>query len=198
MGSRHGLVCGIGINDADYTVRRKINGVNVNCPFYESWSNMLKRCYSKTYQSRKATYIGCTVSDEWFRFMAFREWMISQEWKGNHLDKDLIFQGNKIYSADKCVFISPQLNTFTTDSASARGQWPIGVSWRENLGKFISQCRNPFNSKREFLGVFDCPEDAHEAWMARKHQHACRYAETQSDPRIAKALRIRYADFRSN
>ena len=34
--------------------------------------------------------------------------------------------------------------------------------------------------------------EAHEAWKARKHEHACKLADIQSDVRVAKVLRTRY------
>ena len=50
-------MCGVGINDSDYVVQVKKDVQNNsgvrkqkvvwNCPFYQSWSGMLKRCYSE-------------------------------------------------------------------------------------------------------------------------------------------------------
>lgn len=57
----------------------------------------------------------------------------------------------------------------------------------------MARCNNPFTLARECLGFFQDPDAAHEAWRARKHEHACVYADMQTDPRIAKALRARYA-----
>jgi hypothetical protein len=84
------------------------------------------------------------------------------------------------------------LNTFTTDSTAARGDWPIGVYWNKQNGKFMAYCSNPFTGKQENLGYFTCPDEAHEAWRARKHQHALALAALHADPRIAAALSTRY------
>ncbi len=186
------LVYGVGTNDANYVVQPTINGKRVVCPFYATWQGMLERCYSEKYQAKYPTYIGCSVVPEWHRFMAFRAWMVERDWQGRELDKDLLIQGNRVYGPQTCAFISQGLNSFTNDSAAARGDWPTGVHWSKRNGKFRAQCSNPFTGKREHLGRFTCPDQAHEAWRKRKHELALQIAALHADPRIAKALSTRY------
>lgn len=197
------LVCGIGINDADYVVQRKettgyVGGKQKQktvwvCPFYRTWKHMLERCYSDKLQDEYPTYKGCTVSDDWLTFSVFRSWMEKQNWKGGQLDKDLLFEGNKIYSAETCVFISPMANTFVNDRGAARGEWLIGVYWEEGRNKFRSQCSNPFTKKVEHLGRFNSEQEAHQAWLRRKLELAHLLAAEQTDPRVAEALIARYS-----
>lgn len=191
------MMCEVGINDAEYQTRlyTKIDGKKNllwTCPFYQTWTSMLVRCYSLKLHARYPTYAGCSVTKEWLTFSAFREWMAGQDWDGMELDKDILRPGNKVYSPDTCVFVPRALNAFLVDSAAARGEWPIGVYWDVQRGKFQSLCSNPFTGKRESLGRFACPDAAHEAWRARKHEMACAYADQQTDQRIATALRTRY------
>lgn len=192
------LVRGVGVNDADYPVAAHsvIDGRKKRiliCAFYDAWSGMLYRCYSRFEQERHPTYGGCTVAPEWLTFTVFREWMTTQDWSGNQLDKDVLQKGNKVYGPSTCVFISGSLNKFMNEYCAARGAWPIGVNLHKKTGKLAASCHNPFTGKREHLGLFVCPDAAHEAWRARKHEHACRYADMQADHRIAQALRTRYA-----
>ena len=191
MRKKSKMVCIVGINDADYVVSHCVNGKHAICPFYATWVNMLARCYSAKIQAAHPTYIGCSAVTEWHSFMSFRAWMEQQDWEGKQLDKDLLIAGNKVYSPDTCVFVSRKLNTFTTDSGATRGQWPIGVNWQGEA--FRAMCSNPFSGKKEHLGCFTCPHEAHEAWRARKHELALIYADQQTDHRIAAALRTRYA-----
>lgn len=186
-------VFGVGVNDADYVTEKRINGKCVICPFYLSWRNMLQRCYSKNYQERQPTYKDCSVCEEWLTFSKFKEWMDSQYWYMMQLDKDLLVKGNKVYSPETCIFISRQLNTFTTESSAKRGEFPIGVYFNKKNERLHSQCNNPFTKKEEHLGYFDCPNEAHEEWRKRKHEHACKWADIVEDPRLKKALRERYA-----
>lgn len=106
-------VCGVGINDSDYVVQKKetIKGIDGKrkqrlvwiCPYYRAWQSMLVRAYSKSYHKRRPTYIGCSVSEEWKTFSNFKSWMEGQVWEGKQLDKDLLVEGNKVYSEETCV-----------------------------------------------------------------------------------------------
>lgn len=190
-------VCGVGVNDSDYpvTIYESVGGKRRQlwmCRVYGAWKDMIFRCYSRSALINMPTYKDCTVDAEWHYFSAFRAWMLTQDWNGKQLDKDILIPGNKTYSPSSCVLISKRLNVFLTDHGSARGEWPIGVSWNKNLGKFAAQCNNPFTKTQRHIGYFDCPEKAHEAWRARKHEIACWYADQQTDQRISQALRTRY------
>lgn len=197
------LVCGVGNNNADYVVQRKetvgyVDGKRKQkqvwtCPYYRIWASMIDRCYSDKTQNKNPTYRGCSVSEEWLTFSVFKGWMEKQNWEGRHIDKDLLFEGNKIYSADTCVFVTQAVNNFTLDSGAARGEWLIGVCWNQVKGKFQSRCRNPFTRKTEFLGYFDCEQEAHNAWVRRKLELAYDLAAIQTDPRVAEALISRYS-----
>lgn len=197
------LVYGVGSNDADYVTQKfetigYVDGkqkqkLTWECPFYKTWKSMLERCYSAKFQERNKTYTGCTISNEWLTFSNFKNWMKKQNWGGKQLDKDLLIEGNKIYSADTCVFITGALNNFTTDRRAARGEFLIGVDWYKAAGKFRAQCKNPFTKKSEHLGLFTCEQEAHEAWLKRKLELARELAAIQTDERVAKALVDRYS-----
>ena len=198
------LVYGVGINDADYVVERKetieVNGVRKQkrvwvCHHYRAWRNMLMRCYSAKYQERWPTYKGCSVSDEWLTFSVFKCWMECQDFEGKHLDKDLLFEGNKVYSWETCVFVTSMVNLFTIDRGNDRGEWPLGVCWHKVAGKFVSRCNNPFTKKSEHLGYFTCQLEAHQSWLKRKLVLARLLAAEQTDKRVAKALIERYTNY---
>lgn len=159
-------VCGIGINDADYILKPIIDGKQTVCPFYRAWSDMIKRCYSQKLQRRSPCYIGCTVTKSWLIFTNFKSWMKLQNWQGMQLDKDIKVIGNKIYSPDTCLFVSPQINSLLLDRAKSRGACPIGVSFHKRARKFIAQCRSFRGYKH--LGLFLTEESAHEVYKEFK------------------------------
>ena len=207
MVNKKRLVFGVGVNDADYVVTKRetveVDGKKKQrivwvCPFYRSWHGMLRRCYSIKFQERQSTYKGCSVSDDWLTFSNFKAWMETQDWQGKQLDKDLLFEGNKIYSADTCVFVTRMVNLFTTDRGNDRGELMIGVCWHKGNNKLKSQCHNPFTKRREHLGYFDSEQDAHEAWLKRKLELAYELAEMQTDERVAKALINRYSKYKTH
>ena len=202
------LVCGVGVNNADYVVQRKetigyVDGKQQRkqiwvCPFYRVWNSMIERCYSAKFQDKNSTYKSCSVAEEWLTFSNFRAWMETQDWEGNQLDKDLLIEGNKVYSPETCVFVTHMVNSFTLDSGATRGEWPIGVYWHKGASKFKSQCSNPFTKKCEHLGLFTCEQEAHQAWLNRKLELAKELAELQTDPRVTEALVDRYSNYKTH
>ena len=198
------LVYGVGINDADYVTHKfettEVNGKQKRrlvwvCPYHQKWKHMLMRCYSAKYQEKKPTYKGCSVSEGWLTFSVFKSWMEKQDFEGKQLDKDILFECNKVYSAETCVFVTRGINLFTTDRGNDRGEWLIGVYWEKGRGEFRSRCRNPSTKKQEHLGYFTCEQQAHEAWLKRKLELAHLLEEEQTDERVAKALIERYTNY---
>lgn len=184
----NGIVCGIGVNNASYKVTKYVDGKKEYCPFYTAWKSMLSRCYNKNIKGRKPAYDGCTVCEEWLLFSNFKAWMEKQDWKAKQLDKDLLVKGNKMYSPDACAFVCQTTNAFLTNRAAMRGKYLIGVTYRKNLGKYVAACRNPFDKKSCYIGVFDTEMDAHQAWKSKKIEYAKKLSVMQSDERVANAL----------
>lgn len=185
-------VFGIGINDVERPIRWRVNNKSVLCPIYRIWQNMLARCYDTKFQENSPWYVGCEVCNDWKYLSKFEAWVKSQDWENKQLDKDILIPNNKVYSPETCVFISAKLNTFLVDRGAARGEFPCGVDYLKRDQKFRARCSNPFTGKIDDLGRFFNPEAAHLAWKQKKHEHALVYAEQQTDPRVADALRTRY------
>ncbi len=165
-----GLVFGVGINDADYTVSKIVSGKIALCPAYVTWNSMLRRAYSPVYHAKYPAYVGVTVCAEWHRFMAFKRWYDDNHVDGFQLDKDIL-SGTGEYSPDNCIFVPGWLNKFLTDSKGSRGEYPIGVYFDKSSGKFRAKCNNPLTRKIESIGRFDSVEKAHSAWRQRKLEH---------------------------
>lgn len=178
--SHRGLVFGVGVNDANYQTQPKINGKTVRCPIYGRWCNMIRRCYSETSKIKHPTYNGCTVCDEWLVFSNFKRWMEIQDWVGKHLDKDILYQDNKIYSPTRCLFVSQKINSMMTASDSKRGKYKIGVSINKSSGKFMATAR--INNKSTNLGYFDNEDDAHQAYKTAKYATIKQVAIEQVEP----------------
>ena len=135
---------------------------------------MLERCFSEKLQTRYPTYKGCNVSDNFLNYSYFYDWCQEQIGFGNVdengrswcLDKDLLFVGNKTYSETACVFVPNEINVFFTDRGNARGEYPLGVSFYKQTGKFQAHCA--VNSKLQYLGRFNTPEEAFAAYKPFK------------------------------
>lgn len=155
---------GVGINDLNNECYA--NGKNTTV--YAVWNDMIRRCYSDKSKVNRPTYDGCTVCDDWIYFSRFKLWFDLNYVDNWHLDKDLLVVGNKIYSPETCLFVPQSLNKLFTDSAAARGKYPIGVNI-DKRGRFMARVSE--NGKRKYLGLFKTPEDAYEAYKNGKRSY---------------------------
>lgn len=184
------LVQGVGVND--YPTPTKVNGKDIVS--YRVWCSMLVRCYSANYQKEKPTYIGCSVTKDWQLFSNFERWFSSNYVEGWRLDKDLLFPGNKVYSAETCVFVSPALNSLLLDHGAARGTYPIGVHIRKDSRKYAALISA--GARQRSLGCFPTPLAAHQAWQLAKADILANFPTT--DLRIRAALDKRVAQLRDD
>ena len=184
----HRSVFGVGfVGAGNHLV--SVNGKDT--PAYKTWSSMIKRCHCPKYHTKKPTYIGCSVHPDWHNFQNFAEWCERQYfaecWQ---LDKDLIVDGNKVYSADTCTFVPQQLNTLLNDCGATRGDLPQGVSRK---GKRYKALLN-IDGKQHYLGAYVTPSEAFEAYKLAKEANVKRMAEQYRcliDPRVYDSL-MRY------
>lgn len=191
MRAKNGFVAGVGINDYDGSI--KVDGKLIKS--YSIWKSMLERCYTR--KASKTYYNIVTVCDEWHRFSNFKKWFDVNHFAGWHMDKDILVIGNKVYSPDTCIFVPSWLNYFVIEMTTNKGQYPCGVgklSGSSGQTPYISQCNNPITKKRDYLGVFDTPELAHEAWLSKKREHvvALKCDMDAIDGRIYDVLMKRY------
>lgn len=196
--------CGWGINDVDYKVEIKEKLIDCNksklvwrCPYYEDWTNMIVRAHNVNYSNSRPSYSNVTICDDWKCLSNFIKWVDSQpnrDWQNCALDKDLLLDGNKYYSPENCVYIPKSINSFILSCKRSRGNLLIGVTFScRKKNPYSAQCRNPFNRKCSYVGMFPTELEAHKAWQAKKHEYACALADLQDDPRVADALRQRYS-----
>jgi hypothetical protein len=183
------LIEGIGVNDVDLPV--DIDGAR--CPFYSAWKSMISRCYSADSLAKHPSYLDCFVCDEWLLFSNFKQWMMSQDWKGKELDKDILNAGNRIYSPENCIFVSKHVNRLLNDHRRGRGDLPLGVTKHKN--KFRARCK--VENRIASLGCFLVLQDAVNAYNKFKSEEIRRVAFQQVDCRIRNALMI-HAELRAN
>ncbi|MBL4664296.1 MAG: hypothetical protein JKY22_12265 [Flavobacteriaceae bacterium] len=180
---RKNLKFGVGINDAEYKIQ--INGVN--CPYYSRWSSMLERCYSEKAKEYNLSYKDCYVCDDWLHFSNFRKWMMAQDWKGKELDKDILVQGNKVYSPDNCVFIPKIINNILVRNRRTKSQFLVGVGFNKRSKRFNATCS--INNKANHIGCFKTELEAHEAYKGFKYNYIAAMAEKQPEPVRSSLLR---------
>ena len=181
------LIYGVGINDCPQHVFLSKKHIKS----YSCWRSMLIRCYSETYQKKQQTYIGCCVCDEWHLFSNFKRWFDENYIEGYALDKDILVQGNKVYSPQTCCFVPRHINNLFTDHRSARGVYKMGVRYSKKLNKFIA--RYSSNGKSTHIGCYATEQEAYEAYKKAKYEEIRRVAKDsldkgEIDERIYNAL----------
>ena len=182
-------VYGVGVNDSDYITDRRLNGKRNFCPYYARWRHMIERCYSEKYQETRPTYKGCTVCGEWLVFSVFKAWMVKQDWKDKELDKDILTQGNNVYSPENCLFVTTAINNLLKTSMAIRGSLPIGVTYEKENNKYQSQIS--IKGKMKTIGRFDTPKLAHEAYKVAKYAHIKEIALQQEEPLRSALLKYK-------
>ena len=161
-------VCGVGIIGDKYDIITKENKELLTRE-YSTWHNMLTRCYNEENSSKRPTYIDCNVSENFKHYTYFYEWCQEQIGFNNedwHLDKDLLFKGNKLYSEYTCVFLPREINILFTTRVRFRGESPIGVHFSNRKGKYVAQISDgKSKGNRTHLGLFN---DEYSAFCAYK------------------------------
>lgn len=142
------LVCGVGIND--FYGKKTDRSYNV-------WQHLIKRCYSKNI---KRPYKGCIVCDEWKLYSNFKKFY-DDNCKNDsfHLDKDILVQGNKIYSPNTCLFVPEEINDSIKSEWSDNKSLPLGATMTR-YGKYRARCIINKGKKQTHLGVFDTEKEA--------------------------------------
>lgn len=179
-------IFGIGINDADYMIENRVNNKRIICPYYKVWKAMFERCYDVKCHAKHPTYKECTIDEEWFLFSNFKNWMKTQNWENMCLDKDIMIEGNKIYSPNTCIFISHEVNNLFLHTNSVNKKYLLGVTWDRSKQKFVAQCN--ISGKVKKLGIFDLEIDAHLCYLTFKKQHIINIANNQKNFRVKERL----------
>lgn len=120
----------------------------------KAWENMKQRCYSEKYQEKYPTYKGCYVCDDWLNYDNFKKWFDEnynpETMKGFVLDKDILVEGNKIYSPDTCCFVPQEINN--TFKNYKNKKYSTGIFFKYN--KFVVLL-NRFKRRNNYGGFYN-------------------------------------------
>lgn len=160
----------IGVGDYKVSNNRKHNRS------YLIWKGMLKRCYDTFSNKNNASYIECTVCDEWHNYQNFAKWYEENYYEIDgeivSLDKDILVKGNKVYSPETCVFAPQKINTIFIKQKT--GDLPQGVK-KEN-GRYYVRVVDE-HGKRKQVGGFSNIEDAKKCYVEIKQRIIKAYAD---------------------
>lgn len=148
-------ICGIGYMGVGKYHCKYSNGIHTM--EYQNWIAMIRRCYDERRKKTYSSYYGtCEVCFEWHNFQVFGTWYEQNFYQvGNermHIDKDILYPGNKIYSPDTCILVPQRINMLFMHKRN-KYDLPNGIKPRAK-GKFEAQYNH------ENLGIFDTVEEA--------------------------------------
>ena len=139
---------------------------------YTSWVSMLHRVYYSSQLKMRPSYANASVCDEWFNYVNFENWYLSQTYETD-LDKDLKYPiHNKIYSPETCLLIPSNLNGFLVGLFDVGG-FMKGVQHyphRKGTKVWKAQISRDSGKGAKHLGWFYTEEAAHLAWKSVKLQ----------------------------
>ncbi len=158
----HPTVMGIGyLGTTDVSIFKDYQN---ECKRYQ---NMMNRVNSKASLSNDPQYKGCTIHEYFLSKYNFCMWarenMPVVDGVKFSLDKDLLVEGNMMYSPDTCIFLPHNVNTFLTGNKkranNRSGHTGIRIE-RNKWVAFIKDFENPGVQVR--LGAFNTQEEARE------------------------------------
>ena len=139
---------------------------------YRKWANMMQRCYSEVTHKIKPYYKNCRVSEEWWNFANFREWYRENIIEGRKfdLDKDILVQGNNVYSPNTCSLVTHYANTIFQ-----RRGIETNISQNSASGKYDASIY--ILGKTKEIGSFDSRDEAEKALLLHRKELIDRFAK---------------------
>ena len=134
-------------------------------PIYNAYLHMIERCYKpNTKQYHRYGGKGIYVCEEWKNSYAkFKEWSLNNGWKkGLEIDKDIMSNGNNMYSPETCKWVTHIENMQYTERASGK----TGIKYISQDKRKAKVGNKSFFGQRNIMGVryatsyFHTPEEA--------------------------------------
>lgn len=147
------------------------NGKSKKTPAYMKWAAMMERCYSDKLHLRHPSYSECEVCEEWQDFQRFASWFDencpSEDYE---LDKDLIDGSNKIYSPEKCSFITREQNASIAKRklrpiSITNGSVNISFDSIQSAGRFINSRCGEKNGAASIYGLINKRRKSVKGWV---------------------------------
>lgn len=166
----------------------KENGKLTNS--YNIWRGMLSRCYNEVTQEKQPTYQGCQVSENFKRLDYFQKWCLNQKGFGLNgwtLDKDILSDGNLLYSEDTCCFVPQHVNNLFRKQPKLSSH-PQGIM----VNKYGSyEVYVGCNNTNLYFGSFKNEKEAIDIYKAKKYDIVSKIVEgyrDQLDERVYNSI----------
>lgn len=142
---------------------------------YSVFDSMKTRC-----NSDNSAYSEIKIDKRFEDFQAFAEWCHKQVGFGltdYHLDKDILVDGNKIYTPELCVFVPYQINNLIIRKQKRKTNLPCGVRFTNKKYKAEISIDSHEISLGYYLTVDEALNVYVSAKLAEVHRKATQYKE---------------------
>lgn len=167
-------VYGVGIVGTKYPTRDGNNKIKKE---YDTWRQMLARCYDPLTKEKLPSYKNVICCKEWLLYENFYEWVHSQEnfneWVNlplSALDKDILLKGNKVYCPSKCCLVPAEINSLFTTNSCISETMIKGVRFDRN-NKYVTTYGNIVNGTAGYIGTYDSRIEAFYHYKQVKEQN---------------------------
>lgn len=158
---------------------------------------MLRRCGGDSKIILKLpSYSECSVCEEWKRYSEFKKWYDSHSCGNDNLDldKDILIEGNKVYSPDTCLLVPRKINELLSKrKRKNNGEYSNGV-YLSRKKTYVAQLTK--KGKSYHLGCFKTHEEALACYQKAKRQYILEcaldcYLHNEIDKKTFEALTFR-------
>ena len=158
-------------------------------PVYNVWRTLLGRVCTEKHREQFLAYADCEVCEEWLCYQNFAEWWNKNTYQIGtermHLDKDILFEGNKIYSPDTCIIVPQSINELFHTSGRK-----VKDSDLPHTIKRAANGRYSVTYKGKSLGIRDTVEECTELYLDAKRKHIREKVEEMKDEMPEKVQKI--------
>lgn len=139
-------------------------------PVYNVWRTLLGRCCTEKHREQFPAYAGCVVCDEWLCYQDFAEW-----WNQNmyhvgtermHIDKDILNEGNKVYSPENCIIVPQSINEIFHISLRKTKDLDL-----PHTIKRVTNGRYSVSYRGKSLGIYDTVEQCETEYLKAKREY---------------------------
>lgn len=142
-------------------------------PRYNVWRTLLGRCCTEKHREQFPAYADCEVCEEWLNYQTFSKWYEDNFYRVGtermHIDKDILFKNNRLYSPDTCLLVPQRINMLFMKKPNKYGL-PNGIK-PSTKGRYEAK----YNGK--YLGIFNTLEEAELAHENEKRKAIKNVAE---------------------
>ena len=150
---------------------------NVNRPKaeYNTWKNMIERCcVGNPYGKFSQKYEGVSCCEEWLCYQNFVEWFNIEKYdigtERLHLDKDIKYKGNKIYSPYHCILVPQSINEQFKESSGRQKTIDTDLPYTIRRTK-TNTVRYEVSYRGKYLGTFDTVEECIKVYLDSRKKY---------------------------